>query len=197
LGGATVVGTTKVATAAAKVAAKSSLAWLKWALPVAIVSSASVGTYVWTARRHVAPMATAHVVEATPQENTAPTTVAPSIDPALQPTALSTEPGATHPSKPQPVAKPAADDLGQQLSLLHQALAEWRSGNAARALELSREHAHRYPNSQLRFERNALEVRSLCALGREAEARKIADQLRSQAPNSPVSAALKDTCVGK
>src|SRR5260221_480722 len=102
LGGATVVGTTKVATAAAKVAAKSSLAWLKWALPVAIVSSASVGTYVWTSHRHASPIATTHAVEATPQENTAPTTVAPSFDPALQPTALSTEPGPTHPSRPQP-----------------------------------------------------------------------------------------------
>jgi hypothetical protein len=80
---------------------------------------------------------------------------------------------------------------------LHQAHGELRSGNAGRALSLAREHAHRYPSSQLRFERNALEVRALCALGREAEARKAADQLRSQAPNSPVSAALKDTCVGK
>jgi hypothetical protein len=80
---------------------------------------------------------------------------------------------------------------------LHEALAASRSGNAARALELAREHAKRYPSSRLGLERSAIEVRSLCSLGRAAEARKIADRLRAQAPSSPLIASLKDTCVGK
>jgi hypothetical protein len=99
--------------------------------------------------------------------------------------------------KTQTAAPPTSDELAQELALLHRAHAEWRSGNAEHALDLAHEHARRYPNSQLRFERNALEVRALCALGREPEARKTADQLRAQAPNSPVTAALKDSCVGK
>jgi hypothetical protein len=199
LGGAAALGTAKVATAAAKVAGKSSLAWLKWTLAGAILSSASIGTYAYTARRHVGSVAATDAVNPTSQEPSQDTAV-PEIAPPLDPIALpapSAELGATRPSKVQPSAKTTGDDLGQELSLLHQAHAEWRSGNAAHALELAREHAHRYPNSQLRFERYALEVRSLCALGREAEARKIADQLRAQAPNSPVIAALKDSCVGK
>jgi hypothetical protein len=198
LGGSAAVGTTKVATAAAKIAAKSSLAWLKWALPFALLSSASVGTYAWVARRNMAPIS-APVLETTALQ-ARPVTMLPAAEAAFDPTvpapATSREPATTRSPK-SPSTKMAADDLGQELSLLHQAHAKWRSGNAAHALELAREHARRYPGSQLRFERNALEVRALCALGREAEARKIADQLRLQAPNSPMSGALKDSCVGK
>jgi hypothetical protein len=62
---------------------------------------------------------------------------------------------------------------------------------------LSREHSKRYPGSRLAIERSAIEVRSLCSLGRVAEARKIADRLRAQSPSSPLIASLKDTCVGK
>jgi hypothetical protein len=97
----------------------------------------------------------------------------------------------------QALPKPSSDDLAQELSLLHQALAASRSGNAASALTLAQQHAQRYPNSRLRNERDAIEVRSLCSLGRGAEAKKIAERLRARAPNSPVSAALQDTCVGK
>ena len=103
------------------------------------------------------------------------------------------------PAQPAPKAagKPSADALVQELSLLHEALAASRSGTAARALTLAREHARQYPGSRLGIERSAIEVRSLCSLGRPAEARKVADRLRARAPSSPVSAALKDTCVGK
>jgi len=204
LGGSAAVGTTKLATAAAKIAAKSSLAWLKWALLAALLSSASIGTYAWTSRRHTAPISAPTVglpgvVGDFPgsSPNTMPPAAGPAFDSTVSPLlATSRELQATRSPKP-PSTKTAGDDLGHELSLLHQAHSEWRSGNAAHALELAREHARRYPSSQLRFERNALEVRALCALGREAEARKIADQLRLQAPNSPMSAALKDSCVGK
>ena len=199
LGGSAAVGTSKVATAAAKIAAKSSLAWLKWALSFALLSSASVGTYAWIARRNMASISAPSVLEATAPQ-APPVTMPPAAEPAYDPTlpapATSRELAAIRSPK-SPPAKMAGDDLGQELSLLHQAHAQWRSGNAAHALELAREHARRYPGSQLKFERNALEVRALCDLGREAEARKIADQLRLQAPSSPMSAALKDSCVGK
>jgi len=201
LGGAAAVGSVKVATAAANVAAKTSLAWLKWAIPVALVSSAGIGTYAWVAHRHVAATPAAHAVPPEPSQSTASELV-PLAEPApssetVTPTPTSTPKAQTRPAKPQAATPPTGDELGQELSLLHQALAEWRSGNAQRALDLAHEHARRYPSSQLRFERIALEVRALCAVGREPEARKTADQLRSQAPNSPMSAALKDTCVGK
>lgn len=191
LGGTAAVGATKVAAAAAK----STFAWLKWAAPAALIASAGVGGYVWSSREPVrrpvavqwAPPAPAVVVTAaptpSPSSNTEPEASAAAV-PVLPPSL-------------KPALKPSADALVEELSLLHQALAASRSGNASRALELSREHARRYPSSRLGIERSAIEVRSLCSLGRSAEARKVAERLRAQAPSSPVSAALKDTCVGK
>jgi len=181
---------------AAKVAAKSGLVWLKWAVPAVVAASLGVGAYVW--KSPPAPVAVPHMAPAAPVPPAA-SVVAPAPEaspPEVAPSAAP-EPSAPPVSKAPNTIKPSADDLVQELSLLHQALAESRSGHAARALELARQHAQRYPNSRLRVERDAIEVRSLCALGRAAEARKIADRLRARAPNSPVSAALAETCAGK
>ena len=198
LGGSAAVGTAKVAAAAGKVAAKSTFVWLKWALPAALVMSAGAGAYVWS-KAEPAPSG--------PAPQVAPK--APPAAPLVVPAPAKEEPAVAAPSavpeaeiKPAPAvpkasAKPSGDSLVQELSLLHEALAASRSGNAARALELAREHARQYPASRLGIERSAIEVRSLCSLGRPAEARKVADRLRARAPSSPVSAALKDTCVGK
>jgi hypothetical protein len=196
LGGTAAVGTTKVAAAAAKVVLKGTFAWLKWAIPAAVLASGA-GGYVWYSRQAPALPVT-HVAPPRPAAQPAPAepVVAPSSELATPPSVASeASPPPSQPPKAAP--KPSGDALGQELSLLHQALAASGSGNAARALELAREHAKRYPNSRLSVERSAIEVRSLCSLGRPAEARKVADRLRSQAPSSPVSAALKDTCVGK
>ena len=191
---------------AAKIAQKSAFAWLKWALPVAFVAVAGVGTYA-ALRRPVAPAASAVTALSAPASVTAPqpatvTAPTPEITPqsassAVPNASAPSEPSAAPNSKMSTAAKAAPDDLGQELALLHQALAASRSGNAAGALALAQQHARQYPNSKLRVERDAIEVRSLCQLGRAAEAHKIADRLRAQTPSSPVSAALAETCVGK
>jgi hypothetical protein len=199
LGGTAAVGTTKVASAAGKVALKGTFAWLKWAIPAALVVSGGAGAYLWSSREKAVSPPTHALVPtpvtpaAAPQVET-PVVAPPSVEvlPAL-PEASATPTAAS----PKAGAKPSGDALVQELSLLHEALAASRSGNAARALELSREHAQRYPNSRLGVERSAIEVRSLCSLGRASEARKVAERLRAQAPSSPVTASLKDTCVGK
>jgi hypothetical protein len=194
LGGTAAVGTTKVAAAAAKVAAKGTLAWLKWAGPAALIASVGAGGYVLSSRESVRAPGPAQVATPAPVVG-ASSAQSPVPSANAEPEASAKPTPLTPPPKPGP--KPSAEALVQELSLLHQALAASRSGNASRALELSREHAQRYPNSRLGIERSAIEVRSLCSLGRPAEARKVAERLRSQAPSSPVSAALKDTCVGK
>jgi len=199
LGGTAAVGTAKVAVAAGKVAAQGTFAWFKWALPAALAVSGGIGAYVWSMPEPAAPSSPAPV--RAPAEVEAPTAApAQPLEAPVAADSRSAQPEAeiklAAPS-PKPSAKPAGDALVQELSLLHEALAASRSGNAARALELAREHAQRYPASRLGIERSAIEVRSLCSLGRPAEARKVADRLRARAPSSPVSAALKDTCVGK
>jgi len=200
LGGTAAVGTTKVAAATAKVALKGTFAWLKWAIPAAVLASGA-GGYAWYTRTPVATPPNAHVAPPAPALVPAPPApvIGASVEPPAPPSvsALPEASAATPSPQLKPAPKPSGDALVQEISLLHQALAASSSGNAARALELAREHAQRYPNSRLGVERSAIEVRSLCSLGRPTEARKVADRLRAQAPSSPVSAALKDTCVGK
>lgn len=194
LGGTAAVGTAKVAAAAGKVALKGAFAWMKWLIPAALAVSGGAGAYVWSRSGPASPPP-AHVAPPGPVRVEVP----PQVEPAAEiPSALpnaSAKPVATLPQKAS--IKPSGDALVQELSLLHEALAASRSGNAARALELAREHAKRYPSSRLGIERSSIEVRSLCSLGRASEARKVAERLRSLAPNSPVTASLKDTCVGK
>jgi hypothetical protein len=196
LGGTAAVGTAKVAAAAGKVAIKGTFAWLKWAIPAALAVSGGAGAYVWS---RSAPASSAPVHAAPPAQIAAPVAVPPPapVAPETPSVALEASAKPTAASSPKTAAKPGGDALVQELSLLHEALAASRSGNAARALELSREHAKRYPSSRLGIERSAIEVRSLCSLGRTGEARKVAERLRAQAPSSPVTASLKDTCVGK
>ena len=195
LGGTAAVGTAKVAAAAGKVVAKSAFAWLKWAIPAALVVSGGAGTYVWSSREHAAPAPVASPAPA--PVVTAPTPPSEEVAVPEAPRALPEASAKPARLPPKAGAKPSGDALVQEISLLHEALAASRSGNAARALQLAREHAKRYPGSRLGIERSAIEVRSLCSLGRAAEARKVADRLRAQAPSSPLIASLQDTCVGK
>jgi hypothetical protein len=198
LGGGAAVGTAKIAAAAGKVAARSAFAWLKWAILAALVASGGAGAYVWSSRHEPAPPSPVHRAPATP----APVIAAPApptveVAPLEAPSAPPEASAKPVTLPPKAGAKPSGDALVQEISLLHEALAASRSGNAARALELAREHAKRCPGSRLGIERSAIEVRSLCSLGRVAEARKIAERLRAQSPSSPLVASLKDTCVGK
>jgi hypothetical protein len=198
LGGGAAVGTAKVAAAAGKVAANSAFAWVKWAILAALVASGGVGAYLWSSPHEPAPPPSVHRAPATP----APAIAAPSLPsaevaPPEAANAVAEASGKPATLPPKAGAKPSGDALVQEISLLHEALAASRSGNAVRALELAREHAKRYPGSRLAIERSSIEVRSLCSLGRVAEARKIADRLRAQSPSSPLIASLKDTCVGK
>lgn len=191
LSGTAALGTAKVAAAAGAGAVKGTFAWFKWALPAALAVSGGAGAYVWSRPEPASPPS-ARVAPPPPRAASPPALVA-----AETPSA-SLEASARPAAAPTPKAtKPSGDALVQELSLLHEALAASRSGNAARALELSREHAKRYPSSRLSIESSAIEARSLCALGRASEARKVAERLRAHAPSSPVTASLKDTCVGK
>lgn len=196
LGGSAALGTAKVAAAAGAGAVKGTFAWLKWAVPAALAVSGAAGAYVWS---RPVPASPPSAQVAPPTQLAAPAEAASAAPitaetPSPLPEA-SAKPAAAGP--PKAGAKPGGDALVQELSLLHEALAASRSGNAARALELSRDHAKRYPSSRLASERSAIEVRSLCSLGRAGEARKVAERLRAQAPGSPVTASLQDTCVGK
>jgi len=123
-----------------------------------------------------APPSSASASEA-PTESTAP---APEVERNTPPTARA------------PTSKrgaPHSGDLAAEAALLHQAHSAYRRGQAAETLALLREHAAKYPSTQLSVERGTLKVLALCSLNRIDEARRIAATL------PPRSTALRGSCV--
>jgi hypothetical protein len=87
--------------------------------------------------------------------------------------------------------------LSEELDLLHEAQAKWRSGNAPAALAVIGEHRTRFPRSALAPERDALAVLSLCATNRVAEAKRLARHFLATAPRSPLKRAVEESCAGE
>lgn len=70
----------------------------------------------------------------------------------------------------------AAGDLGDQVAFIDSARAAMSAGAGRRALELLRRYLDKYPTGSFRPEATALEVEALMKLGREAEARTLAER---------------------
>lgn len=85
--------------------------------------------------------------------------------------------------------------LAQELELLHRAQAAWRTRAAPRALELLQRHRRRYPSSELRSERDALEVLALCEVGKTKQAARLARSLLARDPASPARASIEESCA--
>jgi hypothetical protein len=79
-------------------------------------------------------------------------------------------------SKPAPVPEAPAGttSLAAELRLLTAARSALRSGDAELALRRLRDHGASFPDSTLARERDATEVKALCALGRIDDARSLA-----------------------
>jgi len=110
---------------------------------------------------------------------------APSATPAPEVESVPALPRAPTPKRPAP----HSGDLAAEAALLHQAHSAYRRGQPAETLTLLREHALKYPSTQLSVERSTLKVLALCALNRIDEARRTAATL------PPRSTALRGTCV--
>jgi hypothetical protein len=108
--------------------------------------------------------------------------------PAFAHAALATE------AQPQ---SPATDALDAELDLLHRAQMAWRAREAAGALALLNEHRARFPHSTLQLERDALQVLTLCELGKTADAARLARSVLAAAPHSPLRASLEESCALK
>jgi hypothetical protein len=108
--------------------------------------------------------------------------------PASAHAALATE------AQPQ---SPASETLDAELDLLHRAQMAWRAREAAGALALLNEHRARFPRSTLQLERDALQVLTLCELGKTADAARLARSVLAAAPHSPLRASLEESCALK
>jgi hypothetical protein len=131
------------------------------------------------------PIATA----ADPPNDTADSPLVPSSAPS--PTAA----GATRASPARSsTAKSASSGAGgtfeEELELMNLAQGALRAGDNARALDLAREHARRFPKSQLSEERDVVRVLASCGLGKTDGATHF---LRAH-PSSPMAGHIRASC---
>ena len=140
--------------------------------------------------------------------------VAPAIDDSLvapvataAPPPVVTLPAAAHndrafagvPPAPLPAAAPVqttpvAPSLDDEVSLVRDARAALRGGDAGQALALLDEHDRRIPGGALTEDCAAARVYALCALGRTDAARALASRFLSEHPVSPHAASVRNSC---
>lgn len=169
----------------------------KWAVVAMVAAAGGVGYLGMRARADTAPKA--NIVS--PPAPTAPERAAVNPTTEDEPAAPSNDGDATRDEEPRRAvaAKSPAPraTLSEELDLLHEAQAKWRSGNASSALAVIGEHRARFPRSALSPERDALAVLSLCATNRVAEAKRLARHFLATAPRSPLKKSVEESCGGK
>lgn len=83
---------------------------------------------------------------------------------------------------PEPVAAPPT--LAAELELLRQARSALRANRHARVLEIVVQHRREYPDSKFAEERDATQIKALCASGRRAQAKRQASAYAARFPAS-------------
>lgn len=177
--------------AAAPPTASGSSALLPWLSGAAL--AVAVGGALVALRPGPVPVR-APVVVTSPQE------AAPPEAPAPSPTAAAVVEAPSLPSEPTlrapaPQARNRAEapagDLREQIVLLDAARAALANGASERALELLQRYLAKYPVGSFRPEATALRVDALVKLGRNSEARTLADRLARDEDGSPLAERVK------
>jgi hypothetical protein len=169
----------------------------KWAVVAMVAAAGGAGYLGLRTRPAQPPVATSFAVS--PAGLAVREAVDPTPgDPRETPPEVKAPERAEEPRHPA-AAKSAAPyaTLSEELDLLHEAQAKWRSGNASAALALVAEHRSRFPHSALGPERDALAVLSLCAMNRATEAKRLARHFLATAPHSPLKTSVEESCGGK
>jgi len=198
-----VAGATQGAVVAAKVGVATALAFvLKVGAPLVLIGA--VGAIALprimarpaTSAREVAPSASVLAHDDPTQtsggsvEVTPPATSLASPEPS--PIAKPALPALTPAAPPSAVRAPA---LSEEVALLQRAERALRDGKPEQALSVLSEHARQFPKGELRAERTAARIAALCALHRQAEARRDAAAFLRQWPSSPLAAQVRASCA--
>ncbi|MEM9454009.1 MAG: hypothetical protein AAGF11_07510 [Myxococcota bacterium] len=173
-----------------------------------------------TARRHVPsrrPAASAAIptpeteteteTKTEPETETEPSSPTPASAPMLPPAIPEPEASATSPA-PIPRPRRAKQDPGisddrtppsieVEVELLQSVKRALASNRPERALALLRDHAQRFADGMLTPERDLLEVRALCAVGRPARAERKAAAALAANPRSPWAPQLRRGCASE
>jgi len=178
---ATAIGTatTAKALAAGAAASKGTAAagasvlwpWVSAGVAVLVVGGVVVGTRSGEPTRvpHAAPPAVTAPKDPVPARELPAPPPAPADTPAPSPAAATA-------AAPRARAVAAAGDLGDQVALIDFARAAVSGGAGARALEILRRYQERYPAGSFRPEAAAIKIEALMKLGRESEARALAER---------------------
>ncbi len=118
-----------------------------------------------------------------------PTEVATEPAPASAPAPAPKRPT---PSKEAPPAGPSS--LAQETSLLRDIQRAQAAKEHSRVLELTHAHRQRFPKGTFAAERSLARVRSLCALGRAADARKAGQDFIRKHPRSHLVSQFESAC---
>jgi hypothetical protein len=159
----------EAAVSKAGAAAGASAVW-PW-ISVSVLGLVVAGAVVGSRARHSSPRETAPAL--------APVTALPTPTAASAPAEPSTETAEPAPSVASPIrrSRPAAGpELSEQIAVIDAARAALSAGADRRALETVRRYQERYPNGSFRPEATALKIEALLKLGRQAEARTLAER---------------------
>jgi hypothetical protein len=88
------------------------------------------------------------------------------------------------------------DSLGAEVELLRRARAAANAGNHGEALDVLQQHQRRFPRGKLARERDMSRLKAYCALGKQAEARRLASGMMARDPSDVLRAKLQKTCAG-
>jgi hypothetical protein len=128
------------------------------------------------------------VIAAAPAQSAVPE--AETSEPPTEPTPAAPERSGAPASEP---IKPA-NEISKEVALLSKAQAALSRGKPQEALEALSEHAARFPRGALTEERAATRARTLCALGRRAEAEAELRRMEKLNPASAYLARARESC---
>jgi hypothetical protein len=174
--------------AAAKVTATAgaSVVW-PW-VSIGVLGLAVAGAVVGVRASHEAherPAAPPRVT-ASPQPEPAPQAPTPPAEVVTAP------PPRAVAASPRNRAPAAAADLADQVALIDSARAAMSAGAGARALEILRRYEGKYTSGSFRPEAAAIRIEALMKLGREAEARALAERFVAEHPGSLLARRVAD-----
>jgi len=132
-----------------------------------------------------------------PGDSVAPYTAPPAPDERTRPRVPAPAPW-PEPAVPRPEPAPRrgpAPDLAAELAQLQRARAAIDAHDPAAALLHLGEHARRFPDGQMREDRQLLQVEALCAGGDAAQARAEASRFLRQFPGSPHVDRVRSFCA--
>jgi hypothetical protein len=153
----------------------------------------------------------AHASEPETPPEEAPSLVVPLPEPTEPPSATPEEAASEPAVQPKPAKRASpkpqtkatsvpeqenAPSFAEEVELMGRARAALGRNDAAGALALLEQHAKTFPRGALGPERDVSRIMALCALGREAQARKRAVAFMRNHAGSALAERVRRTCVG-